>query len=133
MELRKVVFTLGPLVDVLVVVEETVELADVDLLFACAADEETVVVGVMEGLYPGACWMSFPCSVMSAGPSSWRFLRSCGSSFDRINALMGCFEDDSSLIVISNCWMTERSVSQRSLEKGWTARERTTYSSSSVS
>ena len=58
--------------------------------------------GVIAGLLPAACWMSLPCSVISAGPSSWRCLRSCGSSLDRIRDFTGCFEDDSSLMVISN-------------------------------
>jgi len=44
----------------------------------------------LEGFEPAACWMSFPCSAIRAGPSFWRCFRSCGRIFDRTRSLTGC-------------------------------------------
>ena len=123
------VFTFAPFVEDLMEVE--VEEAD-DLLFVCAEVEDTVVEVVMAGLCPGACWMSLPCSVIRAGASSCRFFRSCGSSFVRMRDLMGCFDDDSSLMVMSNYSKNIKVRRLKEIDDG-TVRERTTYSSSSVS
>jgi len=69
---------------------------DVDLALAWAAvDEVVTVVGPSEGEVPGACWISFPCSVMRAGPSLTSSLRSCGRILERMTAFTGSFEASS--------------------------------------
>ena len=75
LEVTVVVLINGPLLPPEVAVE-----LDLGFAFAWAAVEEVVmVVGVAnpdEGLEPGACWISLPCSAMSVGPSFCKALRS---------------------------------------------------------
>ena len=52
--------------------------SDVDVALAllwAAVEEVTMVVGPRDGELPGACWISLPCSAISAGPSLISFLR----------------------------------------------------------
>ena len=62
--------------------------------FAClAVEDEVTCVGVeipLGGPESGACWRSFPCSVIRAGPSLASSLRSCGKSFERTKSFTGC-------------------------------------------
>jgi len=44
----------------------------------------------LDGFASAECWISFPCSVMRAGPSFAKLFRSCGRSFDRTRSLTGC-------------------------------------------
>lgn len=74
MEFTLVVFTTGPswLDDVKLSVVDAAGLA-----FACAALEDVVVVsGRKEGGVSEPCWISLPCSLIKAGPSFPRRLRS---------------------------------------------------------
>ena len=74
LEFTLVVFTIGPSQF------DGVELLAVDavgLAFACAAlDDAVTVSGRKEGALPEPCWISLPCSLIKAGPSFPRRLRS---------------------------------------------------------
>lgn len=81
---REVVLTFLPVagsVDVLVVLPE-------DLLTPEFCSVRTGAK-LAEGLVPGACWMSFPCSVISAGPILRRWVRSWGVRDLRTRAFAG--------------------------------------------
>lgn len=45
----------------------------------------------LEGLEPGVCCRSFPCSLIKAGPRLEKTFRSSGVSFDLTRSLTGCF------------------------------------------
>ena len=46
----------------------------------------------LEGFEPGACWISFPCSAIRAGPNLMNCFRNCGTSFARTRSLTGALE-----------------------------------------
>ena len=56
----------------------------------------------LDGLESGACWMSLPCSEMSAGPSLTNCLRSWGIMWLRMRSLTGALELASVYISMSN-------------------------------
>lgn len=60
-------------------------------------------VKLAEGLVPGACWMSLPCSAISAGPILRRWVRSWGVIDFRTRALAGSFAFVAEWISMSNC------------------------------
>jgi hypothetical protein len=46
----------------------------------------------LDGLEPGACWISLPCSAIKAGPSFANSFRSCGTILARTKSLTGALE-----------------------------------------
>jgi hypothetical protein len=60
------------------------------------------VVELLPGPEPGACWMSFPCSAMIAGPNFAKLLRSFGKIWLRTKSLTGCLLLSSEYTSISN-------------------------------
>ena len=74
----------------------------VDLAFVWAAVEEVLVFLYDSGPWPGACWMSLPCSAMRAGPSVRSCFRSWGTIFARTRSFTGCLELESEWTLISN-------------------------------
>ena len=73
-----------------------------DLAFDWAAVEEVVVFLYGSGPWPGACWMSLPCSAMRAGPSVRSRFRNCGTIVERTRSFTGCLELESEWMSISN-------------------------------
>lgn len=49
----------------------------------------------LDGLEPAACWISLPCSAISAGASFENSWRSCGTSLVRTRSFTGAFSLDS--------------------------------------
>ena len=68
----------------LVLVVEEVEPWGVEL-GTCSLGVETP----LDGFEPGACWMSFPCSAIKAGPTFANSFRSCGAILERTRSLTG--------------------------------------------
>lgn len=80
---------------------EDFELVDVPLLelvgssFCLATEELSNNFGVLQpddGLEPGACWMSLPCSLIKVGPSFGRSFRICGVISFLTRSLTGSFD-----------------------------------------
>lgn len=73
-------------------VAELVVFSDVLLM-----PELLYVFGVLnpdEGLDPGACWTSLPCSWTSLGPIFWKCFRSCGVISLRTRSFAGSVSVD---------------------------------------
>ena len=63
---------------------------------------DVVLVFMSSGLWPVACWMSLPCSLIRAGPRALSLVRSLGVSRVRMSSLTGRLLLDSELMSISN-------------------------------